>query len=135
MARSPVPAPLRTPLPYDWRDHVPNWRITAMLAKVAQESYLDEVRRFEADMLAAGSLSADWARSWRDWLWQRFKRPEVRCAFCDKPEATRPVECNPVDDSSQTFRWFCDSWCQARFETNQPRPTVQEPETLGLFDP
>lgn len=67
MARNPVPAPLRTPLGHDWRDHVPNWRITAMLAKVPQSDYLDEVRAFECHHIAAGTLSADWGADWHVW--------------------------------------------------------------------
>lgn len=132
MSRKPLPKPTLTPLPHDWRERVPTWRIIAMLAQVPQSEYLDEVRRFEADMLAEVRLSDNWGQEWKAFCWRRFKRPEMRCAFCDKPDAQRPIMCNPEDESSQKFRWFCNSWCQARFETNQPRP-VEEPETLGWF--
>lgn len=108
----------------------PAWKITAMLAKVPPCDYLPEARRFEQDAIAAGTLSDDWAREWKAFCWQRFKRPEMRCAFCDKPDAQRPIMCNPEDDSTQKFRWFCDSWCQARFETNQSKPV---PVITSLF--
>lgn len=98
-----------------------------MLAKVGHDQYLDEVRAFELFHIAEGTESSDWPRQWRDWCWKRFKRPEMRCAFCDKPGADRPVMCNPEDESSQRFRWFCDSWCESRWGTNQPKPKV------GLF--
>lgn len=66
MPRKPLPKPTLTPLPHDWRERVPTWRIIAMLAQVPQSEYLDEVRRFEADMLAEGRLSDDWQAQWRE---------------------------------------------------------------------
>lgn len=109
---------------------MPGWKIFAMLASIPPDQYLDEVRLFETHHIAEATQSPDWGKQWRDWCWKRFKRPEMRCAFCDKPDAERPVMCNPEDESTQKFRWFCNSWCQAQFETNQPRPQIEEP---GLF--
>lgn len=44
-----------------------------------------------------------------------------RCSFCRKYGVNRRVEANPPDDCTQIFRFFCDSSCQANWETNQPR--------------
>lgn len=65
MSRKPVPAVPRVPLPHDWRNQVPTWRIIAMLAKVPQDQYLDEVRAFENDVISNRTLSDDWEAAWK----------------------------------------------------------------------
>jgi hypothetical protein len=75
MPRKPEPKPLRTPLPHDWRNHVTNWAITAMLAKIPQADYLSEVRKFEADAIANGTLSDDWAGNWHAHCHRRLVAP------------------------------------------------------------
>lgn len=44
-----------------------------------------------------------------------------RCTFCCRYGADRRVEANPPDDSTQVFRFFCNSGCQANWETNQTK--------------
>lgn len=105
-----------------------------MLAKIPQDEYLSEVRRFEQDAIASGMVSDDWLREWKVFCWKRLKGPGMRCAFCDKPDAQLPIMCNPEDESSQKFRWYCDSWCLAQYETNQPRPAQPaKPKRPNLF--
>lgn len=72
MPRKPVPTVTRIPLPHDWRDHVRDWQITAMLNKIPQSDYLAEVRAFELDALANEALSDDWAGQWRAWCRRRL---------------------------------------------------------------
>ena len=122
VARKAIPeAELKTPLAPDWRDRVPAWQIPAMLAKVPQSDYLPEVRAFETHHIAAGTLSDNWALQWREWCYRRFKRPEPRCAFCRKEtDGERVVRINPATaDSPPEFRWFCNTACQANWETGQ----------------
>ena len=52
----------------------------------------------------------------------------MTCAFCGKPNATRRVECNAPDQSTQVFRYFCTVACEANYGTNQPKP-----DPRGLF--
>ena len=53
-----------------------------------------------------------------------FGAPVMRCAFCRKWGAPVKVRCNPPDDSTEIHRWFCDTTCLAKFETNQERPAA-----------
>jgi hypothetical protein len=46
-----------------------------------------------------------------------------RCSFCHSYQPLRRVELNPVDDYVQSFRFFCDANCQAKFETHQVHPS------------
>lgn len=72
MARKPAPKPSGTTIPHDWREQVRDWRITAMMGKIADGDYLAEVRRFENHHIAAGTLSADWSAEWRTWCRRRL---------------------------------------------------------------
>lgn len=72
MPRKPPPVASKSPLLLDWRDAVPNWKITAMLAKVPQDQYLDEVRAFELFHIAEGTESSDWGEMWRLWCRDRL---------------------------------------------------------------
>ena len=113
----------KTLLDPDWRDRTPAWQIPAMLAKIPQSDYLSEVRAFETHHIHNQTLSEDWGRSWREWCYSRFKRPDPVCAFCNKKtDGERVVKVNPATaDSPPEFRWFCNTACQGNFETNQPR--------------
>ena len=67
MARRPAPVkPAGTPLPHNWMQDFPGWKVAAMLARIPPDEYLSEARRFEADALANGTLSEDWSGAWRD---------------------------------------------------------------------
>lgn len=44
-----------------------------------------------------------------------------RCAWCWKSDATRKVAIGG-DDSTEGYRYFCNTTHQANWETNQPRP-------------
>lgn len=82
MARKPDPKPLRTPLPHDWREKdCPQWKITAMLAKIPPADYLAEVRKFEADAIANGTLSDNWADAWYAHCHRRLVAPVEEAAF------------------------------------------------------
>lgn len=57
--------------------------------------------------------------------------PGVRCSFCSSYVPRLRIECNPIDDYTQIFRFFCNANCLAKWGTAQPRPL---PEIkAGLF--
>jgi hypothetical protein len=76
MMRKPVVVAPRTPLPHDWRDDG-KWKIAASLYRIPQDEYLAEARRFEQEMLANETLSADWVGEWRAWCRRRLTAPRV----------------------------------------------------------
>ena len=72
---------LRTPLSPDWRDQVTNWAITAMLAKIPPADYLAEVRKFETDAIANGTLSDNWGEAWHAHCHRRLVAPVEEAPF------------------------------------------------------
>lgn len=66
MARrpKPVPKPIGTSLPSDWRDRA-NWKVVAMLAKINHEEYEEQATAFER--ANATAMSDDWAGQWKAW--------------------------------------------------------------------
>lgn len=51
-----------------------------------------------------------------------FGHPVRRCSFCGKWNATLRRECNPPDDSTEVYRWWCDTTCEANWGTGQAAP-------------
>ena len=118
--RAAAPIIAKTLLPHDWRDAGGHWKIIAMLARIPPTEYLSEVRRFEQDAIAAGTLSDDWMGEWKAFCWRRFK-PEMICAFCRKEtDGDRVMQINPATaDSSPEFGGSATATCQANWETGQ----------------
>jgi hypothetical protein len=46
----------------------------------------------------------------------------ARCSFCHSYQPLRRALMNPVDDYTETWRFFCDATCEANWGTNQPPP-------------